>query len=698
MSVDFEITQNIAVITIDNPPVNALSTHIRAGLVKAVEQINCDTNIQGVVLTGAGRIFIGGADIKEFGKPPREPFLPDAIDILENCRVPTVAAINGAALGGGLEVALGCRFRVTGVAAKTGLPEVKLGLIPGAGGTQRLPRLIGAVKAGEMITTGKPIPADQALALGVVDAVYADNLLENAISFMRDKLKRGDMGVALSTITKLPSPDATNFSKLEAKTKARARGQLSPIKALEAVRAAGELPFRQGLKRERELFMQCMESPQRAGLIHSFFAQRQVAKIPGLDMSNTRPIKSVGILGAGTMGVGITLAFLAGGYNVSLLDVDAKALDTGMERITKTLQSNLAKGRISKDSLKKQSGNLSAVCDMEALGNSDLIIEAATENLEIKKSIFRDLDRIAKPGAILASNTSYLDINILARETRRQTKRQGDVIGMHFFSPANIMKLLEVVRTDTVGDDVLATIMALGKSIGKITVLSGVCDGFIGNRILKSYRKQADYMVLDGAEPHDIDRVMKAFGMAMGPFAVSDLAGIDIGYFNRRREDETRPKRERYSRIADLLYEQGRLGQKSSAGYYRYEQGSRAPIIDPATTEIIAAERKRLGITPRPFCDDEIRERILYALINEGAKILDEGIAARALDIDMVYVHGYGFPAYHGGPMFYADTIGAKNIYEKITKFAKDDPYFWQASPLLKTLAQSGGTFKAFCA
>ena len=695
MSVDIKITDNIAVITIDNPPVNALSAHIRKGLVDAVEQINADTNIHGAVLTGAGRIFIGGADIKEFGKPPLEPYLPNVIDILEACRVPTVAALNGAALGGGLEVALGCRFRVAAPTAKCGLPEVKLGLIPGAGGTQRLPRLIGAVKAGEMITTGKPLSADKALAVGVVEVVFEDDLIDNAISFLQDKLANGHIGTALSTVTDLPNWDAGNFAKLEAKTQACARGQLSPIKALEAVRAAQELSFHEGLKREREIFMECMQSPQRAGLIHAFFSQRQVAKVPGLDMSKTRPIKTVSILGAGTMGVGIALAFLAGGYEVGLFDINADALAKGIERVNKTLASNLAKGQITAAVLEQQQNNLSAIADMEDLVNSDLIIEAATENMEIKKSIFRDLDRITKPGAILASNTSYLDINILAQETNRP----GDVIGMHFFSPANIMKLLEVVRTDALSDDVLATIMGLGKSIGKITVLSGVCDGFIGNRILKSYRKQADYMVEDGAAPQDIDRVMKNFGMAMGPFAVSDLAGIDIGYFNRRREDEARPDAERYSRIADILYENGRLGQKTGAGYYRYEQGSRVPIVDPVTTDIIAAERNRLGITPRKFSNADIRERILYALINEGAKILDEGIAARALDIDMVYVHGYGFPAYHGGPMFFADTIGAKAIYEKIQEFAKDDPqfgpYFWQVSPLLKKLAETGGAFKA---
>ncbi|MBL4853563.1 MAG: enoyl-CoA hydratase/isomerase family protein [Robiginitomaculum sp.] len=689
MSVEINLDENIAVITIDNPPVNALSAHIRAGLVAAIEAVNGDEKIQGAILIGEGRIFIGGADIKEFGKPPQEPFLPDVIDVIENCRVPTVAAINGAALGGGLEVALGCRFRVGSPAAKCGLPEVNLGLIPGAGGTQRMPRLIGAVKAGEMITSGKPLGADKALDVGILDAVFANGLLENAKVFIRDKIAKGENGQALSA-RQVPDWNADRFAALEANTKARARGQLSPVKALEAVRAAYEYPFAEGMKREREIFMECMASPQRAGLIHAFFAQRQVAKIPGLDMSITRAIKTVGILGAGTMGAGIAMAFLAGGYRVSLFDINEDALSAGMKRIAKTLESSVSKGRISAALKDEQLARLSAISSMKDLSETDLIIEAATENMEIKKSIFRELDQICKPGAILATNTSYLDVNIIARET----KRPGDVIGMHFFSPAHIMKLLEVVRTDTVNEEVLATVMGLGKSIGKITVLSGVCDGFIGNRILKAYRKQAEYMVEDGAWPEQVDKVMRGFGFAMGIFAVSDLAGLDIGYFNRRREDASRPKRERYVDIADKLYDLGRLGQKTGSGWYRYKDGSRTPIVDPIVTELIETASSRKGIERRAFSDDEIRERILYAMINEGAKILDEGIAARALDIDMVYIHGYGFPAYRGGPMFFADQIGAKIVYERITAFAKTDPYFWQISPLLKRLAETGGTFK----
>jgi len=690
MSVTTRLDENIAVITIDNPPVNALSAHVRAGLVAAIEAVNANDKIQGVVLTGAGRIFIGGADIKEFGKPPLEPFLPDVIDVIENCRVPTVAAINGAALGGGLEVALGCRFRASSVAAKCGLPEVNLGLIPGAGGTQRLPRLIGALRSGEMITSGKPLNAGKALDIGVLDAVFEDNLLENTQAFLRDKINEGDTGQALNT-RKVPGWDADKFTALESKTKARARGQLSPVKALEAVRAAYELAFKDGMKREREIFMQCMASPQRAGLIHAFFAQRQTAKVPGLDMSTTRPVETVGILGAGTMGAGIAMAFLAGGYQVGLFDIDKSALAAGMKKIEKTLKSSVASNRISASVMDAQLSRLQAIEAMQNLDKTDLIIEAATENMAVKKSIFRELDIIAKPGAILASNTSYLDVNILAHETNRP----ADVIGMHFFSPAHIMKLLEVVRTDSVSDEVLATVMGLGKSIGKITVLSGVCDGFIGNRILKAYRKQAEYMVMDGAWPQQIDRVLKDFGFAMGIFAVSDLAGLDIGYFNRRREDAARPEQERYVDIADKLYDLGRLGQKSGAGWYDYKDGQRTPMVDPVVTKLIKQASKQQGIARRDFSGDEILERILYAMINEGAKILDEGIAARALDIDMVYLHGYGFPAYQGGPMFYADQIGAKAVYERITEFAKHDPYFWQISPLLKRLAETGGTFKA---
>ena len=689
MSVEFERRGNIAVLTINNPPVNALSHHVRVGLVDAIDRVNSDPKITGVIITGAGRIFIGGADIKEFGKPPLDPHLPDVINTLENCRAPTLAAINGAALGGGLEVALGCRYRVGSSAAKTGLPEVNLGLIPGAGGTQRLPRLIGAVAATKMITTGKPLDANKANNAGILDAVFTDGLVENALAFLSTKLENSDTRPALSDIGTLPFPDPEGFAALTKTTQARARGQLSPLKALEAVKAAQSLPFKDGLKREREIFTQCMASDQRAGLIHSFFAQRQVGKIPGLENSSTRDIKIVTILGAGTMGIGIAIAFLDGGYTVQLFDINREAQEKALQRIYKTYESNVTKGRVTTSQMQTRLEQLSAIFDMVSAANSDLIIEAATENMAIKKSIFRELDALAKPGCILASNTSYLDINILASETKRPT----DVIGMHFFSPANIMKLLEVVHTDSVSDEVLATVMKIGKSIGKISVVSGVCDGFIGNRILKSYRKQADFMIEDGAMPKDVDRVMRGFGLAMGPFQVSDLAGIDIGWHTRRREDVNRPKTERYVDIADKLYDLGRLGQKTGAGYYSYAQGNRTPIDDPIVDAIILDASKRKNITRRKFSDDEILNRILFAMINEGAKILEEGIALRALDIDMVFVHGYGFPAYRGGPMFTADKIGAKEVYASVLEFAKTDPKSWKPAKLLKKLAGTNGRF-----
>ena len=690
MSVTLVYSNNIAIITIDNPPVNALSHAVREGLVTAIESVNEDTNIKGVIITGAGRIFIGGADIKEFGKPPLAPHLPDVIDVIETCRVPTLAAINGAALGGGLEVALGCRYRVGGPNARTGLPEVNLGLIPGAGGTQRLPRLIGAVKSAEMITSGKPLNAVKALGAGVLDKIFEQNLVENAVNFLGGKIDQGGSRPALSSIETPPYWDKDAFEILSKKTKARARGQLSPVKALEAVKAAQDLPFRAGLKREREIFMECMASDQRSGLIHAFFAQRQVGRVPGLEDAKPRDIGSVTILGAGTMGAGIAMAFLDGGYNVQLFDINRQAQEKGLERILKNYQTSLAKGRINAAQMEDRLARLSAIFSMDDCCTSDMIIEAATENMEIKKSIFRDLDRLAKPGAILATNTSYLDINILADET----KRPGDVIGMHFFSPAHIMKLLEIIRTDSVSDEVVTTVMKTGKSIGKISVLAGVCDGFIGNRILKSYRKQADYMIEDGAMPQDVDRVMRGFGLAMGPFQVTDLAGIDIGWHTRRREDAARPKAERYVDIADKLYDLGRLGQKTGAGYYLYEKGNRTPLHDPIVDALIFEASKQNSITRRQISDEEILQRILYAMINEGAKILDEGIALRAIDIDMVYVHGYGFPAYRGGPMFYADQVGVKTVYEGIMKFAQDDSYFWKPSKLLEKLAKAGSSFK----
>ena len=669
---------DLLIITIDNPHVNALSQSVRAGLLAAFRRTNSETDIKGLVLTGAGRLFCAGADIREFGKGPLEPSLPDVIMALENCRVPTIAAINGAALGGGLELALGCRYRIGVGAAKCGLPEVTLGLIPGAGGTQRLPRLIGALSAGDIIASGKPLSAKAALKMGILDALVEGDVVQAARDFLREKLAAGDTRPPLSRVF-VTDWDEQAFVNLEAKTARRARGQLSPVKALVAVRAAHELPFAEGVKREREIFMELMASDQRAGLIHAFFAERQLGKLPELQGITPLSVTTVNILGAGTMGVGIALACLAGGYKVGLFDINPEALDKGLSRIRNTLDGQVKKGRIDRNDLDAQLSRLSALSDMEGAAQADLIIEAATENLDIKKSIFKDLDTKAPPETILASNTSYLDINLLAEQTRRPDK----VIGTHFFSPAHIMKLLEVVRTESVSRQTLATVLAVGKSIGKVCVVSGVCDGFIGNRMLSAYRRQADYLLEDGAWPWEIDRVMRAFGFAMGPFEVSDLAGIDIGWHNRRRLDATRPKDERYVDFADRLYAMGRLGQKSGAGYYRYEPGDRTPHIDPVVKALIKEVRAEKGIIPREFSDADIRDRLLYALVGEGAKILDEGIAARPLDIDMVWLHGYGFPRYRGGPMFWADAQGLDKIVTRIKDFAKDDPQSWQISTWL---------------
>ncbi len=685
MSVRLEIYDDIALLVINNPPVNALSASVRQGLVRAIKSANQNPDIKGVIIKSEGKIFIGGADIKEFGKPPIEPFLPDVIDIIENARMPTLALIQGAALGGGLELALGCRYRIGGKNALCGLPEVNLGLIPGAGGTQRLPRLIGAFEAAEMISTGKPLPAQKALQAGVLDAVFADNLLENAIEFLRAKINSAAPRPALSEI-EIDDWHEEKLEKLLAKTKAHSRGQLSPVKALQAVMAAKK-PFTQGVKIEREIFNELMESDQRAGLVHVFFGQRNIAK--PAELKNTKPakIKNINILGAGTMGIGIAQAALAGGYNVGLFDVNENTLKTAFDKIFQNLKTAVQKDKIDKIQMREMLARLNPLFDIKTAAKADLVIEAVVENMQVKKSVFKDLEHHAPPSTIFASNTSYLDINELAKTT----KRAGQVLGLHFFSPAHIMKLLEIIRADKTSKQSLATALAAGKKMGKIPVISGVCDGFIGNRMLKAYRRQAEYIMMDGAMPWQIDEAMRGFGFAMGPFEVSDLAGLDIGYFNRRREDKYRPQNERYIDIADKLYEMGRLGQKTGAGYYKYKNG-RTPIIDNIVEDLIIKQAKKEGINRREFSDNEISQRLVLALINEGANILDEKIAQRALDIDMVWVFGYGFPKYRGGPMFYADTLGLSNIKSMIDGFAKQDNS-WKLSPLIERLVKENKSF-----
>ena len=683
MSVSTDIQDGIVVITIDNAPVNALGATVRAGIVDALDLVERDASIKIVILTGAGKLFSGGADIKEFGKTPIEPHLPEVLLRLESCRAVTVAAINGAALGGGLETALSCRYRVASPTALMGLPEVKLGLIPGAGGTQRLPRLIGVKEAAAMITSGKPISASKAAKVGLIDDIADSDIVKTAISLAQVKLTTQDRP-PLSAIEKPADWNLEWVKDFQANLIKRSRGQESPIRALEAVKATGELSFVDGLKREREIFAECMSSPQRKGLIHSFFAEREAKKIPYIEGVSSVEVKKIGIIGAGAMGVGIAIACAHGGYGVDIVDADVKVLSTGVDRIMQSFQRDLEKGRISKSEVEMLGARVSAKESIDALADADLFIEAVVEKMEVKKEVFSKIDSIAKPKAILASNTSYLNID----EISAVTKRPENVIGMHFFSPANIMRLLEIVRTKEASREALATAFTVGSRLKKINVLSGVCDGFIGNRILKKYRQQADYLVVDGAMPCDVDRVMREFGFAMGPFQVSDLAGLDIGWHNRRREDPMRNPDERYVAIADRLYELGRLGQKTGAGWYQYKPGDRAPHVDPIVDEIIFAESTRKGITRRSIDDTEIKERIIFAMINEGAKVLEEGIASRALDIDLVLVHGYGFPAYRGGPMFYAHEYGLGQVLEKIRVFEKNDPSAWAPSRLLVECVQ----------
>lgn len=690
-----EILGNIAVVRMDNPPVNALGAELRQSIEGALSQIQRNEDIRAVILTGTGRFFSAGADIKEFGKPPLEPFLPDLINQIASYPLPTFAVINGTALGGGLELALGCKYRFSAPNVKIGLPEVNLGLIPGAGGTQRLPRIIGTQNAAEIICKGKPISAKSAHNIGLIDAIFQGDLIDQACKHIRSLLMAIDAG----THAERPSMAEHVFedeieidywlAQFKIDLERKSRGQVSPLKALKAVSIANYVPLEEGLKREREIFQECMESDQRQGLIHAFFVEREVTKLPQYEDVEPLPVKSVGILGAGTMGVGISIAFASKGFAVSLFDIDAVALEKAKTRITETLENNVAKGRMSEADGKTAKAAMGYKKTLAELSDCDLIIEAVVERMDIKTSVFRDLDALLKPSAIMASNTSYLDINEIASVTKREEK----VIGLHFFSPANIMKLLEVVKTDKASVETMATALSVAKAIGKTPVIAGMCDGFIGNRIFKTYRKQAEYLVEDGALPQDVDRVMTEFGFAMGPFAVSDLAGLDIGWHTRRREDATRPKAERYTDMADRLYDLGRLGQKSGAGWYKYEAGNRQPIVDEKVEALILKACAENNITRRNISDDEIRNRVLFAMINEGANILHEGIANRALDIDVVYLQGYGFPRYRGGPMFYADSIGANTILDQINQFAKLDPYTWQPSPLLETLSRLGSKF-----
>ncbi len=689
--VNYAVEGSVAVITVDNPPVNALSIGVPRGIVEGLARGNADDAVAAFVLQGAGRGFIAGADIREFGKPhpPGEPSALDTIDALEASHKPVVAAIHGNALGGGLEVAMGCHYRVAVADANLGQPEIKLGFPPGAGGTQRLPRLVGMQKAIDMVIGGAPIKASEGHALGLIDAIIEDDLVAGAVAFAERMVAErtshqivGDRPVTLE--------DPALFEQTRSAIARRARGRRAPYACLECLEAAAALPFRAGLAREREIFEACVASEESAAMRHVFFAERQANKIPGLAKDvRPRAIERAAVVGAGTMGVGISMNFANAGIPVTLIDNDQAALDRGLATVERNYAATVSKGRLAEAEMTRRLGLITGSLELAAAGNADMVVEAVFEDMPLKKEMFRKLDGLCKADAIIASNTSYLDVDALVAETGRT----GSVLGMHFFSPANVMRLLEIVRTETCSDETLATVMALAKRMRKVGVVSGVCHGFIGNRMLEGYLREAAFLIEEGALPHDVDRVMTEFGMAMGPFAVSDLAGLDIGWRKRKAAAATRDPNERYAIVADRLCEQGRFGQKTQAGYYRYEEGSRRPERDEAVESLIVEASRELGITRRAIGNDEILERCLYPLINEGAKILEEGIALRASDIDIVWITGYGFPDYRGGPMFYADQRGLAHILTAIRRYQSEHGDAWKPAARLVELAESGGRF-----
>lgn len=692
----YEIVDGIGIIRVNNPPVNALSHALRVGISNSVKAAQ-DDNSQALIIICEGRTFIAGADITEFGKPPQAPSLTDMLDTIESSNKLVIAAIHGTALGGGFETCLASHYRVALSSAKVGLPEVKLGLLPGAGGTQRAPRLAGVEAALDLITSGNPINAEKAKALNLIDEVIDGELLAGALSFAKKLVADGAELKRVGAIKIDPATaPAELFDKYRAKMAKRARGQKAPQNIIACVEAAVKLPIKEGLERERELFVDLMSGPQSAAMRHMFFAERQAAKVIGLAKDTPlRDIKSVGIIGGGTMGGGIAMNFANVGIPVKLLEISQQGLDRGMAIIDKNYSITVSKGKMNEAQKAQCLSQISGTTDYADLGDVDLVIEAVFENLEIKKKVFAQLDKVCKPGAILASNTSYQDVDQIANAT----KRPQDVIGLHFFSPANVMKLLEVVRGSASADDVIATSMKMAKTIGKIPALAGNCYGFIGNRMLRPYGREAGLCMIEGSTPEQIDRVMQTWGMAMGPIAVSDLAGLDIGYKARETLSDEEKGDPKSFCIADALVELDRLGQKSGAGYYQYDPQTRARQNDPIVMDVIEAQAKAHGVERREISDDEILERLTFAWINEGAKILEEGIAQRPSDIDVVYTFGYGFPAYRGGPMHYADQIGLDKIYQRICEFSQTHGETnWAPSNLLKELAQSGKTFAQWAA
>ncbi|HEX3413325.1 MAG TPA: 3-hydroxyacyl-CoA dehydrogenase NAD-binding domain-containing protein [Stellaceae bacterium] len=681
-SVDLRRDGDVAVVTADNPPVNALKHEVRVGLTEALVQARDDGAVTAIVIACAGRTFFAGADITEFGKPPQAPSLHDVIAAIEAMPKPVVAALHGTALGGGFELALACHFRVAVSGARVGLPEVKLGLLPGAGGTQRLPRLVGPEKALQMIVSGEPIGAAEASDDGIIDEIVEGDLTEAAIDFARRIVREGrPLRLVRDREEKLIGEGFADAA--EALTR-RLRGREAPAACVEAVRNAIVLPFEEGLKREAELFRKLVTGDQSKAQRHIFFAEREAAKVPGIpEGTKPRPIARGAVIGAGTMGGGIAMCFANAGIPVTIIETGSDLLQKGLDRVAANYRATVSRGGLSADEMERRIGLITGATELEAVGSADIVIEAVFEEMDLKRRVLSDLDRLAKPNALLATNTSTLDVDEIARAT----KRPQDVLGTHFFSPANVMRLLEIVRGAATSPDALATAVTLGRRIGKVPVTVGVCYGFVGNRMLARRSAETERLLLEGALPQEVDATVVAFGFPMGPFAMADMAGLDVGWRIRKGRGER-------NAIEDALCEAGHYGQKTGKGYFRYDAGSRAPIPDPEVEKIILETSARLGVNRRPVAQEEIVERMIFPMINEGARILEEGIATRPGDIDVVWVYGYGWPVWRGGPMYYANRLGLAHIRDRLTYYAdrsRDETL--RPTPLLARLAAEGRGF-----
>ncbi len=686
--VSYSIVDGIGIITVDNPPVNALSQAVRQGLLDAVRTAQSDAS-KAVLIHCAGRTFIAGADITEFGRPQQEPFLPDLLDEIEASAKPVIAALHGTALGGGFETALASHYRIALQSGKVGLPEVKLGLLPGAGGTQRVPRLASIEATLDLILSGTPVSANRALELGLVDKVVADDLYDEALAYAKQLVEEA---APLRRTSELDASAADKdlFDSYRSNQAKRARNLTAPQRIVDCVEAAATLPFAEGQRRERELFLECMQDPQSRAMQYMFFAEREAGKIIGLARdTQQRDVRTVGIIGGGTMGGGIAMCFANAGFPVVLVEINDEALERGLSIVEKNYAGSVKRGKLDESKAAECRALITGATDYAALADVDLVIEAVFEDPGLKKDIFARLDSICKPGAILATNTSYQDVDAIAAAT----SRPEDVVGMHFFSPAHIMKLLEVVRGDKIADDTLATVMALSKRIRKVAVISGVCYGFIGNRMLGGYFREAQLCLVEGALAESVDAAMYDWGMAMGPISVADLAGLDVGYKARQALPADEIGDARAHRVPDALVEMGRLGQKSGAGFYQYDPDTRKKTSDPLVTEVIEQAAQDLGIERRAIEVDEIVDRVIYALVNEGLRILEEGIAQRPGDIDVVYVYGYGFPAWRGGPMYYADAVGLDVVLARINEFRdRFGAENWTPAPLLEQLVAENMT------